>query len=114
MEGSAEPHYVEGEGLSPIVGLIPKGNGQIDLSEWCGLLSRDDTVERRSDWAEVRLVDAHYVERLRVHDVEAATSILQNFGEALWVDDRVDHKRIPSRVQDDIWMVNPIEGYGGL
>ena len=26
-----EPHYVEGEGLSPVIGLIPESDGQIDL-----------------------------------------------------------------------------------
>ena len=26
-----EPHYVEGEGLSPVIGPIPKSDGQIDL-----------------------------------------------------------------------------------
>ena len=71
-------------------------------------------MERRSGWAEARLVDTHHIERLGVHDVEAVASVHQYFGESLWADDRVDHKRIPSRVQDDIWMVNPIEGYGGL
>ena len=27
-----EPHYVEGEGLSPVIGPIPESDGQIDLS----------------------------------------------------------------------------------
>ena len=49
MEGSGEPHHLEGEGLSPIIELIPKGNGQIDLSEWNGLLLRHDAMERHSD-----------------------------------------------------------------
>ena len=26
MESFGEPHHIEGEGLSPVVGLIPKGN----------------------------------------------------------------------------------------
>ena len=29
VEGFGEPDHLEGEGLSPVVGLIPKGNGQI-------------------------------------------------------------------------------------
>ena len=37
-----EPDYLEGEGLCPIVGRIPKGDGQIDLPKWHGLLSRHD------------------------------------------------------------------------
>ena len=48
------------------------------------------------------LVDAHHVERLGVHDVEATASVHQYFGESLWADDRVDHKRISSWVWDDI------------
>ena len=31
MESSWEPHYVEGEGLSPVIGPIPESDGQIDL-----------------------------------------------------------------------------------
>ena len=109
-----EPYYLEGEGLSPVIELIPKGNGQIDLPEWHGLLPGHDAVERRSAWAEVRSVDAHHVEHLCVHDVEAATSIHQNFGEALWANDRVDDKWIPSWVRDGVRMVGPIERYGRL
>ena len=75
MEGSEEPYYLEGEGLSPIIELIPKGNGQIDLSEWYGLFARYHAMEWCSDGAEVRPVDTHLVERLCVHDVEAAASV---------------------------------------
>ena len=67
-----------------------------------------------SGWAEVRPVDAHLVERLGVHDVEATASVHQYLGELLWADDWVDHKRIPPWVWDGIRMVGPIEGYGGL
>ena len=31
MVGSMEPNHFEGEGLCPIVGWTPKGDGQIDL-----------------------------------------------------------------------------------
>ena len=83
MEGFGEPNHLEGEGISPVIELIPKGNRQIDLPKWHGLLPGHDAVERRSGWAEACPVDAHLVERLGVHDVEAATSIHQYFGEAL-------------------------------
>ena len=52
MESSREPNHLEGEGLSPVIKLIPKGDGQIDLPEWHGLLPGHDAVERRSGWAE--------------------------------------------------------------
>ena len=71
-------------------------------------------MERCSDGTEVRSVDAHLVEHLGVHDVKAAAPIHQYFGESLWTDDWVDHKRISPRVQDAIRMVGPIKGYGGL
>ena len=112
MEGSEEPNHLQGEGFSPIIELISEGNGQIDLLEWHGLLPRHDAMERCSGWVEVCLVDAHLVERLGVHDVEAAASIHQYFGESLRADDWVNHKRISSRVWDHIRMVGPIEGYG--
>ena len=114
MVGSMEPDHLKGEGLRPIIGQISKGDGQIDLSKWHGLLSRHDAVERCSDWVESCLVDTHFVERLGVHDVEAAASIHQYFGESLWANDRVDHKQISPWVWDAIWMVGPIEGYSRL
>ena len=83
MEGSKEPNHLEGEGLSPVIELIPKGNGQIDLPEWHGLLPGHDVVERLSGWAEARSFDTHHVKRLGVHDIEAAGSIHQYFGESL-------------------------------
>ena len=95
MEGSREPDHLEGEGLSPVIELIPEGDGQIDLSQWHGLLLGHDAMERRSGWAEACLVDAHLIEHLGVHDVEAAASVHQYFGEPLWAIDRVDDKRIP-------------------
>ena len=70
--------------------------------EWC------------SDGTEVCSVDAHFVERFGVHDVEAAAPIHQYFGEPLWTDDRIDDKRVPSRVWDGIRMVGPVEGDGGF
>ena len=71
-------------------------------------------MERRSDGAEVRSIDAHLVERLSVHDVEAAASVHQYFRESLWANDSVNYKRVPSLVWDGIWMVGPVEGYGGF
>ena len=75
MVGSVEPNHFKGEGLCPIVGRRPEGDGQIDLPKWHGLLSRHDAVERRSGRPDARSVDAHCVERLGIHDVEAAASI---------------------------------------
>ena len=64
-------------------------------------------MERHSDQAKVRLVNAHLIERLGLHGVEAAASVHQYFHELLSADDRVDNKRVPSRVWDDIRMVGP-------
>ena len=71
-------------------------------------------MERRSDGAEFRSVDAHPVECLGIHDVEAAASVRQYFRESLWANDRIDNKRVPSRVWDDIQMVGLVKGYGGF
>ena len=75
MVGFMEPNHLEGEGLYPVVGWVPKGDRQIDLPKWHGLLSRNDAVEGRSGRLDTRSVDAHGVERLGVHDVEAAASV---------------------------------------
>ena len=83
MISSVEPDYLEGD-------------AQIDLPKWHGLLSRHDAMERRSGWSNMRLVDAHGVERFGIHDVEAAASIHQYLGEPLCADDWVDHEWISS------------------
>ena len=87
MEGSKEPNHLEGEGLSPVIELIPKGNRQIDLLEWHGLLPGHDAIKGHLGWEEARPVDAHHVEHLSVHEVEAAASVHQYFGESLWAND---------------------------
>ena len=87
MVGSMESHHLEGEGLCPIIAWIPKGDGQIDLPKWHGLLSGHDAMERRSGRSDARLVDAHGVKRFGVHDVEAAASINRNLDEPLCADD---------------------------
>ena len=110
MEGSGEPNHLEGEGLSPIIELIPKGNAQIDLPEWHGLLPEHDAVERRSGRPDARSVDAHGVERFSVHDVEAAASIHQHLGEVLLADDGVDDERVAPRSSDVGRMVPLIKG----
>ena len=109
-----EPHHFEGEGLHPIVGWTPEGDGQIDLPKWHDLLSRHDVIERCSGRPDACSVDAHSVECLGVHDVEAAASIHQYLAEPLRANDRVDHERISSRLQDAFWVIGPIKGYGGL
>ena len=83
MVGSMEPNHFEGEGLRPIVGWSPEGDGQVDLPKWHGLLSRHDAMKGRFGWSDARSVDAHGIERLGIYDVEAAASIHQYFGEPL-------------------------------
>ena len=109
-----EPDHLKGEGLRPIIRRIPKGDGHIDLPKWHDLLSRHDVVERHPNRPDVRSIDAHGVERFSVHDVEAVASIHQHLGEPLHADDRVNHERISSWLQDTFWVVGPIKGYGGL
>ena len=114
MKSSREPNHLEGEGFFPIIELIPEGNGQIDLPKWHGLLSRHDAMERCSGWPDTRSVDAHGIEHLDIHDVEATAPIHKNLGELLHANDRVDHERVSSRLWDAFWVVVPIKGYGGL
>jgi len=46
--------------------MDPKGDGQINLPKWHGLLSRHDVVEGHSSRLDAWPVDAHSVERLDV------------------------------------------------
>ena len=100
MVGSMEPNNLKGKGIRSIIGWIPKGDGQIDLPKWHGLLSWHDAMERRPSQPDIGSVDAHGVKLFNVHDVEAAVSIHQHLGEPLHADDQVDHERVPSWLQD--------------
>ena len=114
MVGSMEPDHLEVEGLHPIMGWIPKGDGQIDLPEWHGLHYRHDAMERRPGRPDTLSVDAHGVEHFGIHDVEAAASIHRHLSELLHADDRVDHEQVSSQLQDAFRVVDPIKGYGRL
>jgi hypothetical protein len=70
-------------------------------------------VEGHPGRSDTRPVDAHGIERLDVHDVEAATPIHQHLAEALLVDDQVNDKWIPARMWNTVWVVGAIEGDGG-
>ena len=70
-----EPNHFEGEGLRPIVGWTPEGDGQIDLPEQHGLLFRHNIMERHPGSPDAQSVDAYGVECLSVHDVEVVASI---------------------------------------
>ena len=92
----------------------PKGDGQIYLLEWHGLLSRHNAMKGRYGWLDARSVNAHSVERLGVHDVKAAASIHQYLGESLHADDRVYHEQISPRLWDALQVVGLIKGYARL
>ena len=109
-----EPDHLKGECLHPVVGWIPKGDGQVDLPKWYGLFPQHDAVERHPGRLDARSVNAHGVERFSVHDVETATSIHQYLGEPLCANDQVDHKRISSWLRDAFRVVSLIKGYGRL
>ena len=83
MVGSIEPNQLEGEGLRPSIRWILEGDGQINLPKWHGLLSRHDAMERSSGRSDAGLANAHGIERLGIHDVEAAASVHQYLGEPL-------------------------------
>ena len=51
-------------------------------------------MERSLGRLDARSVDAHGIEHFSIHDVEAAASIHQHFGEPLHAKDWVDHEWI--------------------
>ena len=71
-------------------------------------------MERHSSQSDAGSADAHGVEHLDIHDVEAAASVHQYLCEPLWTDDRVDDKRVSSWVWDRAWEVSLVEGYDGF
>jgi hypothetical protein len=110
---SVEIDHLEGEGRSPEVRLIPKGDGQVDLPERLGLFPRHEAMERCLGRLDARPVDAHGVECLNVHDVEAATSIHQHLAKTLLVNDWINNKRVPTRMWNAVRVVRAIESDGG-
>ena len=100
-----EPDHLEGKGLRPIIGRISEGDGQIDLPEWHGVLSRHDAVETCLGRPNAQSIDAHGVERFCVHDVEATASIHQHLGEVLLVDNGVNDEQVASWSGNMGWMV---------
>jgi hypothetical protein len=108
-----ESNHFKGDGLHPKVGWIPKCDRQVDVPERFGLLPRHDAMERCSSRSDARSVDAHGVEHLNVHDVEAAASVHQHLGESLRTDDRVNHERVPAQMQDALRVVGSVGGDGG-
>jgi hypothetical protein len=70
-------------------------------------------VEGHPGWSDTRPVDAHGVEHLDVHDVEAATPIHQHLAEALLDNDQVNDKWILTRMWNTVRVVGAIEGDGG-
>jgi hypothetical protein len=95
-----EIDHLNGEGLCPKVGWVPKGDGQVSLPKRLGLLPQHDAVERCPSRPDARPVDAHGIKRLGVHDVKAAASIHQHLGKPLHADDLVNHKRISAQMWD--------------
>jgi hypothetical protein len=95
MVGPVKPNHLEGEGLCPIVGQIPKCYEQVDQLERYHLPCRHNAMELRPRRANARPIDAHGIQSPRVHDVEATAPIHHYLGEAIHVDDRVDHERAP-------------------
>jgi hypothetical protein len=82
-----ESNHLEGEGLHPIVHWIHEGDGQVDLLKRYGFLPWHYAMKRCSSQSNARLVDAHGIKHLGVHDVEAAASIHQYLGELFHADD---------------------------
>jgi hypothetical protein len=70
-----ESYYLEGEGLLPEVGGIPKSDGQVDLPKGYGPLPRHDAMEGCFARAELGPIDFHGVDGIGIHDVETAAFI---------------------------------------
>jgi hypothetical protein len=105
MVGPSEPNNLEGEGFPSEVGRSPEADGHIDLTERGGAMSRHDIVEWRCVGSQPRPIDPHEVESLGVQDVEATTSVHQDFSESGIANDRVDDKWVVSRVRDVLRVV---------
>jgi hypothetical protein len=71
-------------------------------------------MERCSGRPELGPVNSHGVERLSVHDAEAAAIVHQHLGEMLGADEGVNDERISPRVWDILLVVGAAEGDGGL
>ena len=114
MVGPVEPDHLEGKGLCPIIGWIPEVMGRSICPSGTAYFLGMMPWKRHPSRLDARSVDAHGIERLNIHDVEAAASIHQHLGELLRADDQVDHERRSSQLWDAFRVVYLIKGYGGL
>ena len=67
-------------------------------------------MEWRLAGVELVQSDPHELLGVGMHDVEAAASVHEHFGEAGVADDGVDNERVPSRVWDVVGVVLAAEG----
>jgi hypothetical protein len=102
-------NHLEGEGLHPIVDWIPECYGLVDLPMRYCLLPLHDAMEWHSGRPNARPVDAHGIQVLGVHDVEATAPVHQYLGEALHAEDWVDHERAPPWLRNAAQLVGSVE-----
>jgi hypothetical protein len=57
-------------------------------------------MERRPSRSDARSVDAHGIDHLDVHDVEAATPIHQHLAEAVLINDQINNERVSTRMRN--------------
>jgi hypothetical protein len=69
-------------------------------------------MEGCSARVELRLIDSHGIDGLSVHDVEAAASVHQYFGEPCVANDGVDNKRVLTRLWDVNRVIITVKGDG--
>ena len=94
MVGTWKVLHFEGEDLRAEVGSVAECDGQVDLPERVCLRSRDQAVEGKAHWAELRPGDAHGVEGVDVENVEAVASIHQHLSEVLFADNGVVDEQV--------------------
>jgi hypothetical protein len=107
-----EPHHLEGECLLAEVVQRAEPDRQVDLPEGLDALARLNAMEQRHAGPQLVQPDPQQAQRVRVEDVEAATSIHQDLREPRIPDDRVDHQRVLAWVGDAVRVILAAEGDG--
>ena len=110
----AETHHLEGEHFLAEVRRRAEADRQVNLAERLDPLSRRDAVEGRHARVDLVPPDAHELQGVREHDVEAVAPVHEHLGEPVVADDGINDERVLSRVQDVVGVVLAAEGDGLL
>jgi hypothetical protein len=82
MVGALQVHHLEPDWLTAEVIFVSEEDIYLDLADWRAGKARYNAMEDSPAGLELLLLDAQLLQGVTVEDVDAATTVYQNSGEA--------------------------------